>query len=294
MTALPLDLLRQIRRLHLRARRIVRTSLGGEYQSAFKGSGLSFDDVREYQPGDDVRRIDWNVTARVGAPFVKRYVEERELTVLLVVDVSAGMRFGSTGILKRTVAAEVAAVLALCAAGHNDRVGFLAYSDRIERTVRPGKGGRHVLSVLRDALFFSPDGTRTDPTTAWETLNAVYRRRAIVFLVGDFRGPIPADLLRRTAARHETIAVRIADPLELAWPAAGLVRLRDAETGRERLIDSSSPAFRRAFADRASDERRTFHDLCRQSQIDLLDLDTTGTHFDRLLEYFRARRRRER
>jgi uncharacterized protein (DUF58 family) len=160
---LPADVLRQLRRLQLTARRAVRTPFGGEYRSAFKGAGLAFDEVREYQPGDDVRGIDWNVTARVGSPFVKRYVEERELTVLLVVDGSGSLRFGTQATAKRTVAAELAAVVAVAAAGHNDRVGLLAFTDRIETHLRPGKGGRHAVRVLRQILFPTPAAARTSP-----------------------------------------------------------------------------------------------------------------------------------
>jgi uncharacterized protein (DUF58 family) len=294
LPVLPTDVLRQIRRLHVRARRIVRTSLGGEYHSAFKGSGLTFDDVRAYQPGDDVRRIDWNVTARVGAPFVKRYVEERELTVLLVLDCSPSLRFGTGEQTKRSVAAEAAAVFAVCAVGNNDRVGLLAYTDRVERYVPPGKGGRHVLRLLRDVLFFDAKGTRTDFGAALEYLNRIHRRRAIVFFVGDFLGALPGDDFLRTARRHDAIAVRVADAREQTWPDVGLMRLTDAETGETALIDSSSPRFRAEFAARAAARRSAFEDLCRKSQTDLIDLDTAGGHFDAILRFFRSRERRVR
>lgn len=292
MPALPRNLLKEIRRLQLRARWVVRSSLAGEYRSAFKGTGLSFDEVREYQPGDDVRRIDWNVTARVGMPFVKSFIEERELTVLLAVDVSAGMRFGTGPTTKRSVAAEIAAVLAVCAAGHNDRVGFLAFSDRIERSLRPAKGGSHLLAVLRECLHFTPEHPGTDPTAAWETIARVYRRRAIVVLIGDFLGPLPEDVFRRIAQRHETIAIRIRDQREGDWPSVGLVRLRDLETGDERLIDTSSGSFRSEFHRRQRDRDRDFESLCQRCRVDRVDLDTSGDHFDRLLEYFRSRDRR--
>ena len=289
---LPTDVLRQIRRLHLRARRLVRTSLGGEYHSAFKGSGLTFDDVRAYQPGDDVRRIDWNVTARVGAPFVKRYVEERELTVVLVLDCSSSLRFGTGGQSKRSVAAEAAAVLAVCAAGNNDRVGLLAYSDRVERYVPPGKGGRHVLRLLREVLFFDAKGPKTDLAAALEFLNRVHRRRAILFFVSDFLGGIPEDSFLRTTRRHDAIAVRVSDARERTWPDAGFVRLTDAESGDTRLVDTTSASFRATFAARAASRRAGFEDLCRKSQSDLIDLDTDGGHFDAILRFFRHRERR--
>jgi uncharacterized protein (DUF58 family) len=272
----------------------VRTSLGGEYHSAFKGSGLTFDDVRAYQPGDDVRRIDWNVTARVGSPFVKRYVEERELTVLLVLDCSPSLRFGTGEQTKRSVAAEAAAVLAVCAAGNNDRVGLLAYTDRVERYVPPGKGGRHVLRLLRDVLFFDAKGTKTDFAAALEYLNRVHRRRAIVFIVSDFLGGLPEDTFLRTTRRHDAIAVRVTDARERTWLDAGLVRLTDAESGEPIVIDTSSPTFRAGFAARSSSRRAAFEDLCRKSQTDLIDLDTDGGHFDAILRFFRSRERRVR
>src|SRR5687768_14890741 len=183
---LPADVMRQIRRLQLRAKRAVQTLLGGEYHSAFKGAGLSFEEVREYQPGDDVRGIDWNVTARMGTAFIKRYVEERELTLLLAADVSASQRFGTGQQPKRAVAAELAALIAFAAVGNNDRVGLLACSDRVERYVPPNKGTRHVLRLLRDILFFEPEHPGTNLSAALDHLNKVHRRRAIVFLLSDF------------------------------------------------------------------------------------------------------------
>ncbi|MFO0936956.1 MAG: DUF58 domain-containing protein [Gemmataceae bacterium] len=294
MPALPNDVLRQIRRLHLRARRMVRTSLGGEYHSAFKGTGLTFEDVREYQPGDDVRRIDWNVTARMNHPFVKRYVEERELTVLLVVDSSASMRFGLGNQTKRSIAAETAAVLAVCAAGNNDRVGFLSYTDRVERYCPPGKGGRHILRLLRDVLFLEPEGTKTDLSVALEYLNRIHRRRAIVFFLGDFQSGIPETLFRKTARRHDTTAFRITDPREQSWPKVGMVRLEDAETGESTMIDTNAGAFRNALTARAVQRKAAFAELCQQSCADLVELDTNGQHFDAILRYFRSRERRVR
>src|SRR3954462_8728537 len=185
---LPREVLRQIRRLQLKARRAVEDLLGGEYHSVFKGTGIAFEEVREYQPGDDVRTIDWNVTARVGHPFIKRFVEERELTMLLVVDVSASTKFGTGVLTKRAAAAELAALLALCAVSNNDRVGLLAFTSEVERYVAPNKGPRHVLRLLRDILAFDPKHPGTDLGAALDYLNKVQRRRAIVFLMSDFLG----------------------------------------------------------------------------------------------------------
>jgi len=291
---LPADVMRQVRRLQLRARRAVQTLLGGEYHSAFKGTGLSFEEVREYQPGDDVRGIDWNVTARTGTAFIKRYVEERELTVLLAVDVSGSQSFGTRRQPKRAVAAELASLIAFCAIGNNDRVGLVAFTDRVERHVPPGKGTRHVLRLLRDVLFFEPERTGTDLTVALDHLNKAQKRRAIVFLISDFHGDGYTDSLRRAARQHDLIAVRVADPLEQAWPNVGLVRVEDAETGRQRLIDTSGRRFRDEFAARAEDRRAAFRKAARGAQADLIDVSTDGTHFDALLKFFRARDRRRR
>ncbi len=291
---LPAEVTRQVRRLQLRARRAVQTLLGGEYRSAFKGAGLSFEEVRDYQPGDDVRTIDWNVTARMGHPYVKRYAEDRELTVLLAIDLSASQRFGTGAAAKRAVAAELAAVLAFAAVAHNDRVGLLGFTDRVERYVPPGKGSRHALRVLRDILFFEPQGRKTDLAAALDYLNRVHRRRAIVFLFSDYLADGYADPFRRAARQHDLIAVRTADPREHDWPAAGLVQLEDAETGRQVLIDTGSRRFREAFAERARARREAFTALARSSQVDLIDADTGGGHFDALLRFFRIRDRRRR
>lgn len=291
---LPADVMRQIRRLQLRAKRAVQTLLGGEYHSAFKGAGLSFEEVREYQPGDDVRGIDWNVTARMGHPFLKRYVEERELTLILAADVSASQRFGTGLQAKRAVAAELAALIAFAAVGNNDRVGLLAFSDRVERYVPPNKGTRHVLRLLRDILFFEPEHRGTNLTTALDYLNKVHRRRAIVFLLSDFLDLNFADAFRRAARKHDLIAVRTADPREHDWPAAGLVQLEDAETGRQVLIDTAGRRFRDAFATRAAVRKAAFTKLARSSQVDLIDVSTDGNHFDALVKFFRLRERRRR
>lgn len=291
---LPADVLRQVRRLHLRARRVVQTLLGGEYHSAFKGAGLSFEEVREYQPGDDVRTIDWNVTARMGQPFIKRFVEERELTMVLAVDVSGSQRFGTRQLSKRAVAAELAALLALCAVSNNDRVGLVAFSESVERFVPPNKGPRHVLRLLRDILAFEPQKTGTDLAAALDFLNKVQRRRAIVFLISDFLSEGFGDAFRRAARKHDLIAVRTSDPRESEWPAVGLVRLEDAETGRQVVVDTSSRAVRAGFAARARDRQAAFTKLARGAQADVIEASTEGTHFDALLAFFRKRDRRRR
>ncbi len=291
---LPADVLRQVRRLHLRARRLVQTLLGGEYHSAFKGAGLSFEEVREYQPGDDVRTIDWNVTARVGHPFIKRFVEERELTMILAVDVSASQGFGTRQLTKRAAAAELAALLALCAVSNNDRVGLLAFTSEVERYVPPNKGPRHVLRLLRDILAFDPKRPGTDLGGALDHLNKVQRRRAIVFLMSDFIATGYDAAFRRAAHKHDLIAVRTSDPRERSWPAAGLVRLLDAESGVPVLVDTSNARVREQFAAAAKARDDAFAKLARGCQADLIEAGTDGDHFDALLAFFRKRDRRRR
>jgi len=288
------DALRQVRRLHLRARRLVQSLLGGEYHSAFKGAGLSFEEVREYQPGDDVRTIDWNVTARVGHPFIKRFVEERELTLLLVVDVSASTKFGTGMLSKRAAAAELAALLALCATSNNDRVGLVAFTSEVEEFVPPNKGARHVLRMLRDILSFEPRNTGTDLAAALDYVTKVQRRRAIVFVLSDFLGTGYEKSFRRAARKHDLVAIRTTDPRESDWPAAGLVRMRDAETGEQVLLDSSDTGLRTRFEARAAERSAAFTKLARGAQADVIEVGTDGGHFDALLGFFRNRNRRRR
>src|ERR1700694_4214611 len=237
---LPRDVLRQIRRVQIRARRAVEDLLGGEYHSVFKGMGMVFEEVREYQPGDDVRMIDWNVTARFGTPFIKRFVEERELTVVLLVDCSASQRSGTHYQQKREVAAELAAVLAFSAIANNDKVGLVCCTDRVERFVPPRKGTRHVLRLIRDVLFFQPQRRGTSLREAIDYLNRVLHRRAIIFLLSDFLDRDFEGALKRTGRRHDLIAVRISDPREEELPAVGLLELEDAETGERLLLDTDT------------------------------------------------------
>jgi uncharacterized protein (DUF58 family) len=291
---LPHDVLRQIRRLHWKARRAVEDLLGGEYHSVFKGTGIVFEDVRAYQPGDDVRMIDWNVTARMGQPFIKRFIEERELTVLLMVDCSGSQLFGTQMQQKREVAAELAAVLAFSAIRNNDKVGLISFSDRVERFVPPGKGARHVLRIIRDILFFQAQHRGTSLAEALHYLNRVQRRRAIVFLLSDFLDKEFEGALKRTARRHDLIAVRIRDPREEELPAVGLLQLEDAETGAPLVIDTSSARVRRAFTERARKRRDALTQLTRSAGIDLIDVSTQGGHLDALIRFFHLRERRQR
>jgi uncharacterized protein (DUF58 family) len=289
---IPPDVLRQVRRLRLRARRAVKDLLGGEYHSVFKGRGLAFEDVREYQPGDDVRGIDWNVTARMGHPYVKRFIEERELTVVLFVDASGSQQFGTARQPKREVLAELAAVLAFSAVSNNDKVGLLTVTDRVERFLPPRKGTRHVLRLLRDVLFFQPAHRGTDLRRGLDYLNRVQRRRAIVFLLSDFRDRGFESAFKQTGRRHDLIAVRISDPREEELPAVGLLELEDAETGAAFLLDTGDRAVREAYREAARQRRDGVRQLARAAGCDLIEVTTDGLHLDALIRFFRLRERR--
>jgi uncharacterized protein (DUF58 family) len=289
---LPREVVRQVRRLQIRARRAVEDLLGGEYHSVFKGTGIAFEEVREYQPGDDIRTIDWNVTARMGHPFIKRFVEERELTVVLLVDCSASNQFGTRQQPKREVAAELAAILAFSAITNNDRVGLVAFTDRVEKFVPPRKGTRHVLRLIRDVLFFQPVHRGTCLREALDYLNRVLHRRAIVFFLSDFLDRDYEKAFQRTGKRHDLIAVPITDPREEELPAVGLLELEDAETGRQVLVDTSRAEVRTAYAAQARRRRENMRQLARSARVDLIEVATDGGHLDALIHFFKLRERR--
>jgi uncharacterized protein (DUF58 family) len=291
---LPREVIRQIRRLQLKARRAVEDLLGGEYHSVFKGTGIAFEEVREYQPGDDIRTIDWNVTARMGHPFVKRFIEERELTVVLAVDGSGSQQFGTRAQQKREVAAELAAVLAFSAISNNDRVGLVQFTDRVERFLPPRKGVRHVLRLIRDVLFYQPEHRGTSLREGLDFLNRVLHRRTIIFLLSDFLDRRFESSFKRTGRRHDLIAIRISDPREEELPAVGLLELEDPETGERRLLDTKSAAVRDAFRSAAEHRRTALRQLARQSRVDLIEVSTDGGHLDALIRFFRLRERRQR
>jgi uncharacterized protein (DUF58 family) len=289
---LPRDIIRQVRRLQLRARRAVQNLFGGEYHSVFKGAGVAFDEVRAYQPGDEVRHIDWNVTARVGQPFIKRHVEERERTVLLAVDTSASLAFGTGTHTKREVAAELAAVVAFSAISNNDRVGLIQFTNHIEHYLPPRKGSRHVLRLIRDVLFFEPTQRATSLREGLDHLNRVQRKRAIVFLFSDFLDDDLDRVLQRTARRHELIAVHLDDPRERELPNVGLVELEDTESGERLLVDTSSAAVRNEYAARADRRETDLAKTLRGAGIDRIRVSTDGEHLEQLVRFFRSRHRR--
>lgn len=314
------ELVRTIRYIQLRTRRAVTAAFAGEYRSVFRGQGMEFEEVREYQAGDDVGSIDWNVTARTGRPHVKRFVEERELTVFFMVDVSASGRFGSAGKAKTEVAAELAALVSFAAARQNDRVGLLAFSDRIELFVPAKKGITHVLRIVREILSIRPAGAGTDLAGAMRYLNLVLRRRATVFLISDFlesepvaagrprrwrpgardaaatpdtAAPIAVTTdLRMAARRHDLIAASIFDPREAELPAAGMIELQDAESGRLTLLDTGSRRVRREYERRARERRAALTRQLRELGIDEIPIRTDAGWVDRLVSFFRMRERR--
>ena len=266
--------------------------LAGEYTSVFKGRGMEFDEVREYTMGDDIRTIDWNVTSRMGHPYVKKFVEERELTVMLLVDASASGDFGTVGSTKRDVAAEVCALLAFSAIRNSDRVGLLVFTDREERYVPPRKGRNHVLRVIREVLTFEPVGRRTDLKLALESLSRGIRRRSVAFVVSDFLDSGFEQALRIANRKHDLIAVSLSDPREMELPPVGILELEDSETGRTLLVDTWDRAVRARYAAEARQRVEERRRLFRQNKVDSVEL-TTGLPYDvPLVRFFRDRARR--
>ncbi len=298
------ELLAEARRIQVRADRMVTDVMAGGYSSVFRGSGIEFDEVREFAEGDELRSVDWNVTARTGRPFVKKFVEERELTVLFVLDASASMAFGTSpaSAPRRTVAATAAlfvGCVAFAAARNNDKAGLITFTDRVERYVPAKKGRNHVLRLIREAMQPPAGRARTDLQAALDYAGRVQRRRAIVFVVSDFLGVDPGNKLRLLAQRHDVIAVRVRDPFAAgldkaggdvaALPNGGLLHLADPETGRTVLVDTSSRRVREELRRRWRDERARLLDACRRASVDLLDVPTTGSVADPLVRFFRMR-----
>lgn len=289
---LPAEVFRQARQVHIRTRRLVDGIFAGEYHSVFKGRGIEFAEVREYVPGDDVRTIDWNVTARMGQPFVKRYVEERELTVMLLIDLSASGRFSSAPRGKARVAVELAAVLALSAIGNNDKVGLILFTDRVELFLPPRKGRNRALRLIRDMLAFQPRRRGTDVAGALEYLHKVMPRRAIVFLVSDFFAADFERPLRLVRQRHDVVPICLLDRRDYALPDVGFVRLRDLETGRERLVDTGSRAVRERFRELREGVRAERRRLFRALGVDFVEVPTEKPYVGPLMRFFRRRERR--
>jgi uncharacterized protein (DUF58 family) len=291
---LPKEIIKKIQQIQIRTNRVVSDLFAGEYVSVFKGRGIEFEEVREYQPGDEIRTIDWNVTARMGRPYIKKFVEERELTVMLLVDVSGSEEFGSAKSFKREIASELAAVLAFSAIRNKDRVGLIAFTDEIEKFVPPKKGRRHVLRLIREVLYFQPRRRGTNVAAAIEYLSKVTTRRAVVFLISDFADSGFDRALKVASRRHDIIAVTIRDPRESEFPALGFVELEDAETGERMLVDSRSGSFREAFSSLARKGEGARKTLFRSAGVDEIAVATDRPYFQDLLKFFRMRERRMR
>ncbi len=288
------DILKKVRQIEIRTNRLVTDSLAGQYHSVFKGRGMNFDSVREYVPGDEVRTIDWNVTARTGHPFVKKFVEERELTLLLMVDVSASGDFGSGAQSKRELAAEIASVLAFSAVKNSDKVGLLLFTDQVELYVPPRKGRRHVLRIVREVLGFEPAHRGTNLVQALDFVNDVIKRRAIVFLLSDFQtGGMPTEELRRairqTNRRHDLVAMPIEDAREQTLPDLGIVAIEDAETGELVELDTRNSHVRERFAELAQDRSAQFRRTFNAEAVDSLRLKTDQPYVAGLMAFFKNR-----
>jgi uncharacterized protein (DUF58 family) len=286
------EILKKIRALEIKTKGLVETAFAGEYHSVFKGRGMNFEDLREYQPGDEIRAIDWNVTARLGNAFVKKFTEERELTVMLIVDVSASGNFGSTTQSKRELAAEVACLLAFSAIRNNDKVGLLLFTDRVELFIPPKKGRSHTLRLIREILFFEPGGRRTDPALALDYLNRIVTRRAVVFFISDFQAPDFSHTLAVSGRRHDFIAVHIKDERETALPNIGIITLEDAETGEQIEINTADRTTRVRFNDLADEKDRELARTLRRNNIDTITLRTSEDYLPALRSFFKLRGRR--
>jgi uncharacterized protein (DUF58 family) len=288
----PKELLKSVRRIEIRTSHLVNDALAGQYHSAFRGRGMEFEEVRPYAMGDDVRTIDWNVSARYGEPFVKVFREERELTVLLVVDVSASQEFGTVRRFKRELVAELGATLAFSAIKNNDKIGLLLFTDRVEKLVPPRKGTGHVLRVIRELLAYEPQGRGTDVAAALDHVNRIARRRSVVFVVSDFQAAGYEQPLRIAKRRHDVILIDVADPAERGLPSVGLVELVDNETGRRVVVDTASRRWRRRHAEETARSAQTRAALLRQMKVDVIELRTGAPIVEPLVRFFRRRETR--
>lgn len=289
---IPKEILKKVKRIEIQTRGLVNDVFSGEYHSVFKGRGMEFAEVREYQYGDDIRNIDWNVTARQNHPFVKVFEEERELTVMLLVDVSSSGEFGTFEQMKGEIAAEICALLAFSAIKNNDKVGLLIFSDTIEKFIPPKKGKSHVLRVIREILYHKPRGTKTDIGQALEYLSRVTRRHAVVFLISDFISQGYEKALQIANRRHDVVAITITDPREVDLPNVGFIELEDAETGETFLLDTSSPVVQSEFAEKTNTVVAEREKLFRSLDVDTVDIRTDQSYIEPLIRFFRMRAKR--
>ncbi len=296
------EILKKVRQVEMRTSRLVNDSLAGSYHSVFKGRGMNFDEVREYVPGDDIRAIDWNVTARTGVPHIKKFTEERELTIMLIIDISSSGEFGSGASSKRELMAELGSILAFSARRNNDKVGLILFTDFVELYIPPKKGRSHILRVIREILFFQPQGMRTDLLIPLDFINRVAKRRCVTFLISDFCLPgVYEEALDRlqpklqiTNRRHDLISMIVSDPREQQLPDVGWLTLEDAESGEQVELNTSDPAIRRGYAELAANRHSRLRRAIRSAGLDLLDLSTDQPYLPALLQFFKARQRRQR
>jgi len=291
---IPKEIIKQIRKIHITTSRMVTDVFAGQYQSVFKGRGMEFDEVRQYFPGDDVRSIDWNVTARTGVPYVKKFVEERELTVMLLLDISKSTYFGTVNTLKRRLAAEICSLLAFSAVQNNDKVGLIAFSDSIEKFVPPRKGTRHSLRIVREALYLDPRGSKTNISGALEYLNRVCRRKTVSFIISDFYDHNFKKALSIANKRHDITAITITDPKEIDLPKAGLISFCEAEGKRKFIIDTSNETVRKEFSLRASNIMEERKKIFGSINVNNIDIRTDISYIRSLISFFKMRERRQR
>lgn len=289
---IPKKILQKVRRIEIKTRGLVNDLFGGEYHSIFKGRGMTFSEVREYNPGDDIRLIDWNVTARTGSPFVKVFEEERELTVFLVVDISASGEFGSASQLKRDYGAEVASVLGFSAIKNNDKVGLILFSDRVEKYIIPKKGKSHVLRVIRELLYTVPKGSKTSIKVALDYLLKVAKRKCVVFLISDFLDDSYLRSLKIANKKHDLITIQLLDPVELELPDMGLLKVEDPETGETFWIDTSSQKSMKQLRKEIGIKQSNFRKEIKKSGIDLISISTDEDFVDPLMSFFKSRENR--
>lgn len=282
------DLIKKVRRIEIKSRQLSRNVLSGEYHSSFKGKGMAFSEVRNYQVGDDIRSIDWNVTARKNEPFIKVFEEERERTLMLLIDVSPSGHFGSKVQRKSDLVTELAATLAFSAIQNNDKVGVLFFTDKVEKYVPPKKGRQHILTIIRELIDIQPEGKGTDIGAALEYLNNVQKRKAIVMLISDFMDMNYESTLKVSARRHEIIALHVTDPAELQLPSLGIVPVRDAETGRKKWVNTSSKTQKRKYRESLDRFRDYYHQSCKLAGVGQIDLQTDGDYAKALLSYFQS------
>lgn len=293
---IPKDLFKKVKQIEIKTSRLVSNVFAGQYHSAFKGQGIEFDEVREYNIGDDVRAIDWNVTARMGKPYIKKFVEERELTVMILVDVSLSCRFGSVSTLKSQIAAEVASLLALSAIRNNDKVGLILFTNEIEVFIPPRKGSSHVLRMIREILYFQPKGKSTDLSHSLEYLNRVVSKKSIAFLISDFYQDDADGFLKKslsiTNRHHDLIAITLNDPREEKLEDCGLISLEEAETGQTLMIDSSNALYRQQYIQLNQERLNARKQLFRGVGMDSIDISTEGSYSDEIIKFFMKRRHR--